>query len=278
MDMPVTTINSESLISIEQHFRVSAGPGAGKTWWLVNHIKNVLHKSERLSKVRKVACITYTNIAVEVILERLGVAADRVEVSTIHSFLYKHVVKPYVSFIANEYSLNVQKMDGHDDTILTNYSFLQDWKIRTKQQRIRTTDDVKVVEAIKAAKWRFNNSGDLIIKPNYSHKVNNYAILNDSYFEYKKMTWEKGIVHHSDVLFFSYQLIKKFPFILKVLQAKFPYFFIDEFQDTDPIQAKIFEWLGREETIIGVIGDKAQSIYGFQGATPSQFGSFKLKS
>jgi DNA helicase-2/ATP-dependent DNA helicase PcrA len=94
--------------------------------------------------------------------------------------------------------------------------------------------------------------------------------------EYKKMRWRKGHIHHDDVLFFSFQIIKKFPLVLKVLRAKFPYFFIDEFQDTTPIQTSIIKKLAEEETIVGVIGDNAQSIYGFQGAKPSQFTNFFL--
>ncbi|MGC3978403.1 MAG: UvrD-helicase domain-containing protein [Paludibacteraceae bacterium] len=113
-----TSITSADLIPIEQHFRVSAGPGAGKTHWLINHIKNVLYTSSRLCKTRKIACITYTNIAVETILTRIGSSSDRVEVSTIHSFLYKHIVKPYIQFIANEYELNVNKIDGHDEVTI----------------------------------------------------------------------------------------------------------------------------------------------------------------
>lgn len=272
--MSITQINSDTSIPIEHHFRVSAGPGAGKTYWLAGHIKNVLHQSERLKKTRKIACITYTNVAVETILGCLVASANRVEVSTIHSFLYKHIVKPYASFIANEYGLNVKKMDGHDEIILSNYSFLSRWKEETKQQRI--TENNKIVEAFKAARWKFDNSVDLVIKPDYPHKANGYSIKNNSYFEYKKMTWEKGVVHHDDVLFFSYQLIQKYPFILQVMRAKFPYFFVDEFQDTNPIQTKILEQIGQQETIVGIIGDKAQSIYKFQGAEPAQFCSFTL--
>ena len=114
--MSITRITSDSsLVAIEHHFRVSAGPGAGKTHWLVEHIRNLLHRSNRLSKTRKIACITYTNIAVETILSRLGTSADRIEVSTLHSFLYKHIVKPYASFIAAEFGLSLEDMDGHDD-------------------------------------------------------------------------------------------------------------------------------------------------------------------
>src|SRR5690606_26650439 len=111
--MPVVNITSDYKIDhIENHFRISAGPGAGKTYWLSEHIKNVSHSSRRLYKSRKIACITYTNIGVETILKRLGASNTNVEVATIHSFLYSHIVKPYASFIAEEYDLDVSKMDG----------------------------------------------------------------------------------------------------------------------------------------------------------------------
>lgn len=78
------------------------------------------------------------------------------------------------------------------------------------------------------------------------------------------------------MLIFSYELINRHPFILKVLRAKFPYFFIDEFQDTNPIQSKILSLLSEEETIVGVIGDPTQSIYAFQGAEIQEFASFMI--
>jgi DNA helicase-2/ATP-dependent DNA helicase PcrA len=273
--MSITQINAESSVPIEQHFKVSAGPGAGKTRWLVNHIKNILHQSTRLGKTRKIACITYTNVAAEVILKRLGPTVECIEVSTIHSFLYKHVVKPYAAFIAEEYSLNIDKIDGHDDYIFSNYSFINELKTRTQQQRIR--DDRIIIESIKTSRWKFDQNGELVVKPKHPQKVNGYYLKKETYFEYKKMSWERGVIHHDDVLFLGYQLIAKFPFILQILRAKFPYFFVDEFQDTHPIQTKILEQIGQEETVIGVIGDKAQSIYSFQGADSSQLSSFTLE-
>lgn len=272
--MSVTTINSNYKIAdIDNHFKVSAGPGAGKTYWLVNHLKSILHNSDALSITRKVACITYTNIAVETILNRLGSSSAHAEVSTIHSFLYKHIVKPYAMFVAEEYGLNVGEMDGHDDIILSNYSFLNDWKSRTSQQRIR--DDKTVINAFQKLRWKLDGN-DLIVRTPYPFKVGGYSIKNDSYFEYKKMTWEKGLMHHDDVLFFSYQIIKKYPFVLNVLSSKFPYIIVDEFQDSNPIQVEILKKLGKEGVYVGVIGDHAQSIYGFQGADYTQFNSFDL--
>lgn len=272
--MPITTINSDYKIAdVDNNFKISAGPGAGKTYWLVNHIKNILHNSSKLSITRKVACITYTNTAVETIYKRLGTSATQVEVSTIHSFLYKHIVKPYVSFISEQYNLDISKIDGHDNIVLSNYGFLNEWKARTKQQRIR--DDETVVKAFNKLRWQIDND-DLVIKTPYPFRAGGYSIRNDSYFEYKKMTWEKGLIHHDDVLFFSYQILKQQPFVVKVLLAKFPYLVVDEFQDCNPIQIEIFKTLGLEGVTTGIIGDSSQSIYKFQGADFNQFRDFNL--
>lgn len=272
--MPIERITSDNILSdIDRHFKVSAGPGAGKTHWLVNHIKNVLHHSDKLFRTRKIACITYTNIAVETILKRLGTSSEQVEVSTIHSFLYSNVVKPYASFISREFGLNISEIDGHDDIVLSNYSFLQEWKTRTKQLRIQ--DDKKVIEAFSKLRWKFEDS-ELKVKTEYPILIGKYPIKNDSYLEYKKMMWEKGYLHHEDVLFFSYQIIEKFPFVLDVLSAKFPYIYIDEFQDSNPIQVEIVKKISTKNSIIGIIGDIAQSIFKFQGADCTQFDLFTL--
>lgn len=274
--MSVTTINSNFKITdVENNFKVSAGPGAGKTYWLVNHIKNILHNSKQLSITRKVACITYTNTAVETIYFRLGTSSSQVEVSTIHSFLYKHIVKPYISFVSEQYNLDISKIDGHDDIVLSNYGFLNEWKARTKQQRIRE-DDV-VVKAFQKLRWLIVD-GDLVVKTPYPFKAGAYPIRNDSYLEYKKMTWEKGLIHHDDVLFFSYQILKQQPFVAEILLAKFPYLVVDEFQDCNPIQIEIFKILGVVGVNIGIIGDSYQSIYKFQGADFNQFRDFNLSN
>jgi DNA helicase-2/ATP-dependent DNA helicase PcrA len=277
LDMSVVTIDSNSSINIEQHFRVSAGPGAGKTHWLTNHIKTVLHESKRLQKTRKIACITYTNIGADTIKMRLGIASLQVEVDTIHSFLYEHVVKPYLGFIDAAHGLCIEKVRGHDDEIVRSYSFLNDWKVKTKQTRISTDDNLELIYALQRAQWKFNTSEELIVGA-VQQKIKNYSIKNSSYHDYKTMAWAKGILHHDDVLFFSYELVTKNPFILDILRAKFPYFFIDEFQDTNPIQTRIIKLIGEKESIIGVIGDKAQSIFGFQGASYNNFDSFNLSS
>lgn len=296
-------INSDSLIPIENHFRVAAGPGAGKTFWLVQHIKNVLHHSQRLKRTRKIACITYTNVAVDTILNRLGTSINQVEVSTLHSFLYKHVVKPYASYLEEEYELNVREIDGHEDTVV-HWKKVKQWiehhpnvnQLKhpySVNQLIKLKDNtISLTRWLQHLTYQFDLNGNLTItgdnkqayriEKNGDQEVRKYLnkrcleILGTDLLSYKKLYWSKGIVDHNDVLFFSYQLLKKYSFIISVLRAKFPYLFIDEFQDTNPIQVEILKLIGAKETVVGIIGDEAQSIYGFQGADPRQFSSFSL--
>lgn len=301
--MRITTINSDATIpDIESHFKVSAGPGAGKTYWLVNHIKNVLHNSDTLFRTRKIACITYTNIAVETILKRLGTSSEQVEVSTIHSFFYKNIIKPYVSFIAMEYGLNVSEMDGHDDVPIY-FGKVIEWI-----EKHSNANQLKHPYTINQLTKLPNNKNALVnwlgslryMMDSVSNKVIISSERSEAYYlegnirrylnrnclnaletdliGYKKLYWQDGKLSHDDVLFFSFQIINKFPFVVTVLNAKFPYIFIDEFQDSNPIQVEIFKKLGLLESKIGVIGDVAQSIYKFQGADYTQFQTFSLPS
>lgn len=277
--MSITQIDSNTkLQNIEHHFKVSAGPGAGKTYWLVEHIRNVLHHSIRLGKIRKIACITYTNIAVETILTRLGTSVTQVDVSTIHSFLYRHIVKPYAFLIADEYGLDYSKLDGHDE-LNHSYSKINSW-LELTGQKYFISEQSKLINALDSVQWQLQDDGEVILQlpanKAYLGKITHLYIKKASYIDYRKQHWLSGGIHHDDVLFFSYQLITKFPYILEVIRAKFPYFFIDEFQDCNPIQLAIIKKISKSETIIGAIGDPVQSIYEFQGAIYAQFNSFSL--
>ena len=268
--MPIITIESDELIDIDSPFRVSAGPGAGKTYWLTQHIHNVVRTSNKLFITKKVLCLTYTNNAVKTLRLRLGNANSRVEVMTIHSFFYQYIVKPYISVIAEDFNLDLTKIDGYDDQILSSYPFVQELLTKPKVNYVSSENKFKLIDAIKRCFWHFNSENKLVIKPSYPIKIGKYNLSNTTYSEYKKLAWEKGTYHHDDIIFFAYQIINKVPFIPKLISEKFPYVFIDEFQDSTPLQIHIFRDIAQYSTI-GVIGDQAQSIYGFQGAKPTGF-------
>jgi len=154
LDMSDATLLNDcnELIGTETNFKLCAGPGAGKTRFLINHINNVITNSTRLLKVKKIACITYTNIGVETIKERLDNATNEVEVSTIHSFLYKNVIKPYLWILNQEYDIPIDEVDGHDE-IVPSYTLLKEWKKATNQHYIPDRDNTALRKELMGLQW-----------------------------------------------------------------------------------------------------------------------------
>lgn len=276
----IEIITSDHLLSdINHHFKVFAGPGAGKTYWLINNIRNILKNSTRLCSASKIACITYTNVAVEEIQTRLDMTGDQVEVSTIHSFLYNCLVKPYAHLLKNEdgkYLVNIEQLDGHDDHIPSVGRILSNKQMSAYVMKNRI-DNKDLQSVLASLEWHLNGD-DLILQPRYEwqRKMYKKLMITGFFNEYKFMFWDDGIIHHEDVLFFSYEILKKFPLVRGFIAAKYPHILIDEFQDTHPVQTKILKWISEAGTIIGVIGDPAQSIFQFQGASRADFLEFKL--
>ena len=291
-------ITANTDLDIEKEFKIEAGPGAGKTRFLIHHINNVIKESHRLYSARKVACITFTNTAVDTIRQRLGNGAiEKTEVSTIHSFLYNNIVKPYGGCLIDEYELRIEKVDGHEEAAV-NRKFLNQWlemdilaglKHPNSQKQLKTRPGLtavlknwllseKCIVRKGNIEWAFNdNVVAYTSEGKFVLNRNSFGVLKNGFMEYKKLYWEKGIVDHEDVLFFSGILIQKCPFILTVLRAKYPYIFVDEFQDTNPIQTYILSEIKKEESVVGIIGDAAQAIYGFQGADIQLFRKYKVK-
>jgi DNA helicase II / ATP-dependent DNA helicase PcrA len=87
------------------------------------------------------------------------------------------------------------------------------------------------------------------------------------YDAYAKRCFKNGAMDFDDLLFKMYILLKNFPEALSKYQRKFKYILIDEYQDTNPAQYEIIKLLGAMHENVCVVGDDAQSIYSFRGAT-----------
>lgn len=274
----VTEITSSSLIPIETSFRLKAGPGAGKTYWLINHVRNVMSKAE-LGKRGKIGCFSYSNIGADTISSRLG-KCDKVDVCTLHSFLYTNLVGPYLYLIADDFGFNINKYNGVvDDYVLNDYPIMESLQkeLRANPKTYKTYLDPKLWnDYLTHLRWYLSkDEGKLSCRS--SKPINDkYPAPSSLGIMYKKVAWNHGILHYDDVNFFADKLLLKYPFLSNVISKSYPYIFIDEFQDTNPIQSDIISRIGNAGGIIGVIGDVAQSIYGFMGAKPKSFLEFTV--
>jgi len=98
---PTIISSGQAIEDFDVHIKVSAGRERQDDLACRSHL-HVARKSRRLHKAAKILCISYTNAASEAIRGKLGVCADIVETSTIHSFLFNNVVRPYLHMLTDE--------------------------------------------------------------------------------------------------------------------------------------------------------------------------------
>ncbi len=288
-------ITSGAILSPEQltkHIKVNAGPGAGKTHFLVQNVKNIVETNSLITegKVRKVLCITYTNSAVNELKTRLEKFIDYVDIYTIHSFIIEHIIMPFqqdlIDIMKSDFDISVNP-NGKISSQIEGLGILHGVSKEDIFQFIKNKDidkfgndqfgySKKIMGDIEIDNELFIDSIISKNKPVYTIKGSN-KIKDDHLYPLKEYIW--SIVRkltHNEILFFGYRIIEKNPTALYSLRVKFPFIFVDEFQDTNPLQTFLIKTIGETSTIVGVVGDIAQSIYSFQGATPSYFKNFKI--
>lgn len=277
---------------LERHAKVYAGPGAGKTHFLVENVKNIITTNSLItqSRMRKVLCVTYTNSAVNEIKRRLDKFTEHVEVYTIHGFIIEHIIQPFQQDLR--------------DIMKSDFGIEVDNKGKISSQVeglgiLHGIDKNEIYDFIR----QINPSGFSDDELGYSKKamgeveVNNDAFISSiteraprymglkappkidkrHVVPIKKYIW--SIVRkltHNEILYFGYRILESNPTALYAIRVKFPFIFVDEFQDTNPLQTLLIQLIGQKSTVIGVVGDVAQSIYSFQGAQPTDFKNFSI--
>lgn len=97
-------------------------------------------------------------------------------------------------------------------------------------------------------------------------RADGMAGLHAVYATYQQRLRLSDAMDFDDLLLNTYLLLKDHPEICRHYAERFRYILIDEYQDTNPLQALIIRLLTRPDSRICVVGDDAQSIYGFRGA------------
>src|SRR5262249_18595336 len=85
----------------------------------------------------------------------------------------------------------------------------------------------------------------------------------EEYYTHKRSA---GLFDFDDLLVGLFELLESQPAIREKLSKYYQYIMVDEYQDTNKIQAKIVELLASTHRNVMVVGDDSQSIYSFRGA------------
>ncbi|KZD12392.1 DNA helicase II [Oceanibaculum pacificum] len=198
-------------------FLLDAGAGSGKTSSLIralDHIRGPERKA-LLRDGQHVACITFTNVAKNEILERTD-HDPLFKVTTIHDFLWDAVQ-------------SFQK-ELRESLIVFNS------ELPTRSRR--RVDEADLALAIKD-------------KPTISYSDRGANFL-------------EGRIYHDDLLGVAEVMFRSHPMLAKIVAARYPFIFVDEYQDTHEMVISILmDHLIKVKAppLIGFFGDKVQSIY-----------------
>ncbi|MDD8058646.1 UvrD-helicase domain-containing protein [Shewanella metallivivens] len=215
-------------------FVMIAGAGSGKTTSLVKALSHLAQTQGKplLSRGQKIACITYTDIAVKEIWGDVG-NASLFHISTIHSFLWT-LIRPFTEDIAS-------------------------W-ITTKLEHKILKANEKIANSRTREATRESLRNDIA---RYKLQIPNISAV--SHFTYGTgSNYQSGILGHSDILKLGPDLILAQPLLRKLVAKRFPIIFVDESQDTNPQFVAALKSIYLEITgnfCLGFFGDPMQKIY-----------------
>lgn len=244
---------------------IVAGPGSGKTRVLTYRIAHLINKG---AAPWNILTLTFTNKAAREMKERIekvvGTKANNVWAGTFHS-VFARILRVEAEKIG--YPPNFTIYDTDDSKSLIGV-ILKEMNLDKKiynvnaiRNRISSAKSKLITPKLYAEDQELL-SQDRMAKMPYLHKI---------YAAYTARCKRSGAMDFDDLLYRLYELFQSNKDgVLDKYRAKFPYVLVDEFQDTNELQYAIIRKLVNYDNSprnISVVGDDAQSIYAFRGAT-----------
>ncbi len=252
----------EAVLHIDGPLMIVAGAGSGKTKVLTTRIAHLMASGVDAFNI---LALTFTNKAAKEMKERvehiLGNSdARNLYIGTFHS-VFARILRGEAHRLGYPNSFTIYDTDDAKSVVKTviNELNLDDkhYKPATIYNRISGAKNA-LVGPVEYANDYYLQQEDI---------RSNRPAIAQIYDAYVKRCFKNGAMDFDDLLLKFYELLKNFPDALSKYQRKFKYILIDEYQDTNPAQYEIIKLLGAMHENVCVVGDDAQSIYSFRGAT-----------
>ncbi len=238
---------------------VIAGPGSGKTRVIEYRVLNLIRSGV---DPRKILLLTFTKRAAREMLARAASHDERcalVEGGTFHSFAYK-LLRVFGGELGLKKTLSV--LDEGDAEELIG-KIVNSFDLKEKREAFPKKDTLKNIFSLSV-----NKGLDLadVVGRYFSHLADFVPEVEAIFERYQLRKKESGYVDFDDLLLYARDLL-----MLKktgeAIASRYEYVMVDEFQDTNPVQGDLTHLLGKRTGNVLAVGDDAQSIYGFRGAS-----------
>ena len=250
----------EAASAVNGCYLIIAGAGTGKTRTLVFRVARLI---ELGYDPNSILLLTFTRKAANEMMKRASMLLDdrcsKIRGGTFHSFA-NITLRKYAKAIGLDSSFTILDQGDSEDVI--NLIRSQDGFI-TKEKRFPNKQTLNKVFSLSV------NTGkkvEEIIENDYPH----FIPLLDKILEIKKIFTEykrrNNLLDYDDLLVYLREFLFKGGPAVKALLADIKFVMVDEYQDTNNLQAEIVKGLAQFSKNVMVVGDDSQAIYSFRGA------------
>ncbi|MEL7121032.1 MAG: UvrD-helicase domain-containing protein [Bacteroidota bacterium] len=257
-------VQRKAVTHIKGPVLVVAGPGSGKTRVLTYRIAHLIESG---IPAYQILALTFTNKAAREMKKRIekvvGNKANNVWAGTFHSIFARilRVEAEKIGYPSNFTIYDTEDTKSVIKNIIKEMQLNKDvYNFNTIRSRISSAKSNLITPK------RYLENEQLMAEDRQVKRPYTQAI----YAKYTARCKKAGAMDFDDLLYRLYELLQSSPEVLEKYRKKFPFVLVDEFQDTNQLQYAIVKKLvhyDKSERNICVVGDDAQSIYAFRGAT-----------
>jgi len=240
---------------------ILAGAGSGKTRVITVRIAYLI--AEKGVAPNNILAVTFTNKAsaemrsrVEDLLKGQKLPSAPL-ISTFHSLCVR-MLRQDIEKLEAGYTRSFTIYDTDDSTKVIK-ACLKELGLDEKQLPPRT-----VRNAISSAKNSGKDATDFASATEYTDEKR--AAIAKAFQMYDARLNKGNALDFDDLLIKTVQLLRRSPETREKYNNRFRYILVDEYQDTNPLQFALISFLTEKQQNICVVGDDAQSIYGFRQA------------
>jgi DNA helicase-2/ATP-dependent DNA helicase PcrA len=252
----------EAVLHIKGPLMIIAGAGSGKTKVLTTRVAHLMHSGVDSFNI---LALTFTNKAAAEMKERVEKALGNTEarnlyIGTFHS-VFARILRAEAEKLGYPKSFTIYDTDDSRSVIK---AVVNDMGLDDKLYKPNIVHN-RISGAKNALVGPTEYAMDTFLKQEDARS--NRPAIAEIYASYAARCFKNGAMDFDDLLFKMHELLQNFPEVLHKYQHKFKYILIDEYQDTNPVQYQIAKLLAAVHENLCVVGDDAQSIYSFRGAT-----------
>ena len=254
-------VQRQAVTCTEGPVMIIAGAGSGKTRVLTYRIAHLIKKG---ADPFNILALTFTNKAALEMKNRIssivGADSKNIWMGTFHS-VFSRILRVEAEKIGYPRTFTIYDTDDSKSLIKSILKELDlDEKVYKPSLVLNRISSAKN-NLISASAYQTN------LRITEEDRLSGKPKLGEIYSKYSSRCFKSGAMDFDDLLFKTNILLRDHPDVLQKYQEKFKYIMVDEYQDTNFSQYVIVKQLAARFENICVVGDDAQSIYSFRGAT-----------